>query len=321
MDAFVEGDGAPQCRLDAQRAGHERRGEDVLEGEQAFQRERERDLGAVDHREPFLGRRHERLQPQASQRDAGGNRLAVQAHLAFAHHRGAEVGERGEIARRADRPLGRNARMRIAVEQLDQRIDHGLAHPRVGEAQRVDLEQHGPAHHPVREQCPGAGGVGEDQPALQLAQQISVDGRVGEAAHARVDAVHAPAFRDGPVDHRLRGSNRFARICIKGDAGPGLRQPACLRERQPSRPKYECLITHVSNHSVPSPLGRTSTVTVASARPDAGVIGRGSVAHRDSGYRTGRIGPAAHAFNAPTRCRATTCEGRMRGVASYCEPA
>ena len=151
MDALVEGNGAPQCRFNAQRAGHERSGEGVLEGEQTLQRKRKRDLGAVDHREPFLGRRHERLQAQARQRNACGDRLAPHTHFAFAHHRGAEVGERGKIARCADRPLGRNAGMGIAVEQLDQRIDQRLAHPRVGEAQRIDLEQHDPAHHPIRQ--------------------------------------------------------------------------------------------------------------------------------------------------------------------------
>ena len=245
MDALVEGNGAPQCRFNAQRAGHERSGEGVLEGEQTLQRKRKRDLGAVDHREPFLGRRHERLQAQARQRNAGGDRLAAHAYLAFAEHRGAEVGERRQIARCSDRPLGWNAGMGIAVEQVDERIHQLHAHPGVGEAQRIDLEQHDPAHDPIRQQPAGAGGVRENQPALQLAQLGGVDCRIGEAAHAGVDSVHEPVLLDRPVDHRVRGPNRFAGGRVEGDSGPGLRQPPRIRHRQPPRPNYECLVAHV----------------------------------------------------------------------------
>ena len=151
--------------------------------------------------------------------------------------------------------------MNSTIEQVDQRTDQLHAHPGVGEAQRIDLEQLDTAHDPIRQQLAGAGGVRENQTALQLAQLGGVDCRIGEAAHAGVDSVHAPVLLDRPVDHRVRVPNRPACSRIEGDSGPGFRQPAGIRHRQPPRPNHECLVAHVSNHPVPLPLRANINIT------------------------------------------------------------
>ena len=81
--------------------------------EQRVQRQRGRDLGAVDQRQAFLGREHQRRDAGAPAAPARpGTRSAVDQHLAFADQRQRQVRQRRQVARGADRALARDARAR-----------------------------------------------------------------------------------------------------------------------------------------------------------------------------------------------------------------
>ena len=54
---------------------------------------------------PFLGAELERLHAELVERLAGGEDFAGEVDPPLAHHRGDEVGERGEVARCADAAL------------------------------------------------------------------------------------------------------------------------------------------------------------------------------------------------------------------------
>ena len=62
-------------------------------------------LGAVDEGEPLFGLEHERLEAAATEGRDGRQAFAFEAHLALADHRQGEMGERGQVARGAERAL------------------------------------------------------------------------------------------------------------------------------------------------------------------------------------------------------------------------
>ena len=75
--------------------------------------ERRLRLGAVDEREPFLGREPERREgPRVASAAAAGSGPLVPSTLAFAHERQRDVAERREVAARAHASLLRHQRAR-----------------------------------------------------------------------------------------------------------------------------------------------------------------------------------------------------------------
>ncbi len=107
----------PFKRIDRQRAGGERGAEHPLGHEQRVEGDGGRGLGAVDQGEAFLGAKLERLHAELLERVAGGEDFAGEVDPPLAHHRGDEVGERGEVARCADAALRRDQRHGVLVEQ------------------------------------------------------------------------------------------------------------------------------------------------------------------------------------------------------------
>ena len=89
---------------------HDRAREQVLRGEERLERERGRDLRAVQEREPFLRPEHERLDAGGLQRRGAVLFPAADAHAALADQREREMRERREIAGGADRALARHDR-------------------------------------------------------------------------------------------------------------------------------------------------------------------------------------------------------------------
>ena len=132
VDARIEGDVGALERVDRQSARDQPGGKHPLGDEQGFERDRGRDLGAVDQRQPFLGAEDERLQPEPGERVARRHPLAAEQDRALADQRGAEMGERREIAGRADRPLRGDHRQGVRLEQGEQPLDHALGARRYG---------------------------------------------------------------------------------------------------------------------------------------------------------------------------------------------
>ena len=73
---------------------------------------------------PSFGREHERVAAEALERVGGGEDFAGEVDAAFAHQRGDQVRERGEVARGADAALRRDQRHGVGVEQGLERVDH-----------------------------------------------------------------------------------------------------------------------------------------------------------------------------------------------------
>src|SRR2546429_6441644 len=110
-------------------------------------------------------------------------------HLADAKEREGEMRERREIARSADRPLCRDARIEPPVIELEQPLHQQRPHTRVAARQALDLERERETHRRVVEQRPGARGMRQHDVPLQLLELTVGDARLREAAKARVDAV------------------------------------------------------------------------------------------------------------------------------------
>ena len=118
-------------RVHAERAGDQRGLVQILDSEHVHQRNRGRGLGAVQQRESFLGRQDHRLQTDARQALVSRQRPAIDHHLTHAQQHRRHMRQRRQIARCADRTLGRDARQHIGVEQFKQGLDHDQANARV----------------------------------------------------------------------------------------------------------------------------------------------------------------------------------------------
>ena len=179
-------------------------------------RDRGRRLRAVDEREPFLGPERDRRSPaaaSASRPPTSVGRVADRG-LALADEDERQVGERREIAARADRAAARHARVDAVVEQVEQPLER-LA-PDAGEAlgEHVRAQRHRGAHGADRQRVADAGGVAAQQVHLQRAERVARDGRSRRARRTRVDAV------DRRVAERLTIDDGARRV----DARRGVRR-------------------------------------------------------------------------------------------------
>ena len=194
-----------------ERAGDERRLQAAVGAEEAAERQRGRDLGAVDEREALLGGEHDGREAGPAERLGGGQALALEDRLALADHGGGHVRERREIARGADRALPGDDRQDVAGEhRLDERHGRRL-HPRGAAAEGGELEREDEADHRRRQRLAHAAAVREDEVALQRRHVAGLDADRGELAEAGVDA----------VDGRRAGGDRADAGGGAGDAGGG----------------------------------------------------------------------------------------------------
>ena len=222
-EARVERFDAAFQRIDRQRAGGERGGEHALAGEQGVEGDGGRRLGPVDQRQAFLGAELERLQAELLQRGGGRHDGAGKVDAAVAHQRGDQMGERREVARRADAALARNQRHGVAGQQAVERVDDRRADAGIAAAEAEQFEDDHQPRDVARQRLAEAGAVRQDQISLQLGEAGIGDAGVGQAAEAGVDAVDRVARRDDALDRRGGG----------GDAGQrGVVERA--RERPPT---------------------------------------------------------------------------------------
>jgi hypothetical protein len=212
VDALVEWRVAAHRRIDRERARHHRRGEDILGREEAVQRERGGDLRAVEEREPFLRCEREGREARGCETLRGRHHAIAVAHGADAHQGRGHVRERGQVARRADRALRRDARIDARVQQRHHRVDD--LGPHSGETAREarHLEQHDEAHHRIVERRADADAMREDQVLLQQLELVGRDVRLRELAEAGVDAVDGPAL----LDDARHGARAFCKPLARG---------------------------------------------------------------------------------------------------------
>ena len=165
------------------------------------------ELRAVDERQALLRLEHDGLEPGAASACAGRHAPALEDALALADERERQVGERGEIAARADRALRRDERVDAAVEQRDQALERLEPDAGVALGEHVGAQQHQRARLGLLERRADARGVRAHQVHLQLAQAVVGDADLGEAAEAGGDAVDDVAARDRGVHDLSRGAN------------------------------------------------------------------------------------------------------------------
>ncbi len=172
--------------------------------------------------------------PTGTERVATGQdvRPARDRRGAFADQDEREVGKRGEVTTRADRATARDARMHIAVEQLDQLFQRGAANAGVTLREDVRPQQHGRTHGAHRQWFADAGGMASQQIQLKGSQRAGWNRGLGKCSETRVDAVDGFAAGGHAVDDNPCRVHARHRVSRQSDAYTFVRNREQLGERQ-----------------------------------------------------------------------------------------
>ncbi len=125
-----------------------------------------------------------------------------------------QVGERRQVARRAEAAARGDDGMDGLVEHADEELGDGHADARQPDGERVGAQQEHRAHDLVGQRVADAGRVRPNEVALQLGRLVRLDPHVGEVAEARRDAVDGRPLVDEPLDDgpRLAHASRGIRV-------------------------------------------------------------------------------------------------------------
>ncbi len=200
VNAAIERRVAALDRVSGHGAGYQRRREHVLAAEYRRERKRGRYLRTVQQREAFLGREPDRHDTGVREGLLRRHQFAVYPRLADADQHARHVRERRQVARGADRALGRYPRIDVVIDQRAQRVDQ--LEPYAGETlgQRDDFHQHDQAHDVVAEVLPDTDRMRAHEILLQLHEFVVADVDARELAEAGVDAVNLSAALDDVAD-------------------------------------------------------------------------------------------------------------------------
>ncbi len=128
--------------------------------------ESRRDLRAVDKRETFLGREHDRLEARLGKALGGRHLPRLERDVAFTDHGRGHVGEGRKIAGSADGALLRNDRDHAFFQHGFDQADEFRAHTGSAATERDQLQRHDEAYDIFRQRVPDAAAMGQDQIAL-----------------------------------------------------------------------------------------------------------------------------------------------------------
>ena len=131
-------------------------------------------------------------------------RRVADGRFAFADQHEREVGERRQVAARADRAAARDGGMHAAIQQGDQPLERLDAGCRRTLGQHVGAQRHRGAHGTHGQRIADARRVAAQQVDLQRVERVAGDRGFGQRAESGVDAV------DRLVAARL-GARRSAR--------------------------------------------------------------------------------------------------------------
>ena len=218
LDALVERPVGALGGIGRERAGDERRLEHALGLEQAGQRQRGRDLRAVEKRQTLLRAENERRKAGSRERRLRRNARAVDEELADAHQGRRHVRERREIAGRADRALAGNDRDQVRFEAAPPgaRWSTSARPRRPARGSRASAPSRG---------ARPATGSGSPTPAAcestmlrwSVARSAVADAHARELSEAGVDAVDRLALGDDGLDGPGAGLDGGAAILIERD--------------------------------------------------------------------------------------------------------
>ena len=119
----------------------------TLGAQQRVDGQRRRHLRAIDQRQAFFGRQANGLEARFLQSPGGKHARALKEHFAFANQREAQVRQRRQITRCADRALAGNHRRDAKVVKRQQAINDDLANAGIAACQASGLDQQNQAHH------------------------------------------------------------------------------------------------------------------------------------------------------------------------------
>ncbi|MNZ69369.1 hypothetical protein D3C78_876650 [compost metagenome] len=147
------------------------------------------------------------------------------------------MGQRGQIARRANGTFRRDPRIDLSIHQRNQRLNH--AQPDAGKTARqaVDFQHHHQAHHIVVQRSTYACGMRQHQRALEIFQVVRSNARLRQQAKTSVNPICGTVFCHDRFDagHALvDGFMRFFIQCQRGRVTPDVAQ---LFQRQRARSK------------------------------------------------------------------------------------
>ncbi len=209
LDFLVERSGRSLEPLERHGARHLEGLQRALGIEQREHAQRGTELRAVDEGEAVFFAHVERGDARLLQGCGGVGDLPARFDLALAHHTQRDVGERDEVAARANRAVLGHHRMDAVVQALEQHLDaaHRAARMAVGEG--VGPEQHQRAHPFAAHRIAESGGVAAHDVHLERHALIGRNHDLGEPAESRRHAVDVLASREVLLDHRTRGLERL----------------------------------------------------------------------------------------------------------------
>ena len=126
------------------------------------------------------------------------------------------MGERREVARRADAALLGHDRVDPGVEHRQQSIDEQRPAAAVAEGERVGAQEEHRPDDLARERSAHPRGVAHQQVLLQLAGLRGLDERRGEGTESGRHAVHHGALGDERLDDVARLLHPLARVRVEG---------------------------------------------------------------------------------------------------------
>ena len=215
VDARQEAVARGLQRVDRQRAGHVGRLGEPPRTHDPERRERAHELRAVDEREPFLRFEAERLEPRPRKRVAALEQLAVEPRTPFADEREREVGQRSEVAARADGSAARHFRDDAAAETVEQQLRDLDARTGVALRERVRAHDHRRSHDLARIRLADPAGVAPQEPELELLGQLLGNPRRDEAPEAGRDAVGRLVLAKSVFDDRARSGKLLPRRIVE----------------------------------------------------------------------------------------------------------
>ena len=155
-------------------------------------------------------------------------------HLALAHQRERDGGQRREVAGAAERAVLGHDRDDAGVEQVGQRLHDGRPDAGAAGGQRAQPQQHQRPHDLGLDRPTGAGGVRADQRPLQRGPPVGRDVPGGQRAEAGGDAVGRGRRVGEPLDvgpRDLATSSSAAAADVDGRAAPGDRDDLLAGQR------------------------------------------------------------------------------------------
>ena len=196
-----ERDVGAEERLDAHRGGDARRPhEPVRVGQQRVPPTAPIIWVPLSSASPSFARRTSGSSPASRRAMSDGSTAPTELDLAATDERQREVGERREVARRADAALLRHDRVDAPAQHLQEPIHEQRPAAAVAEGQRVGPQEQHRAHHLAREGRPDACRVAHQQVLLEPAGLGRWDRGRGKGAEARRHAVDDGPLRDERLD-------------------------------------------------------------------------------------------------------------------------